>query len=219
MDKNHQDLKTGTTTVGIILSDDAVVLAADMKATMGHLNYDEESQKVYKITNYMAVTNAGSVGDSLTVIRFLKSQAKVYEMERECRMSVRAAATFLSNVLNSNRYYPFMVQLLIGGLNNKAELFELTPYGGMLERRQYGVSGSGSELALSVLDQNYKKGMSEDDGIKLAINAIKAAKRRDVYSGGRSITVMVIDREGVREIPNKEVEKLIAGPVAAKASA
>jgi proteasome beta subunit len=210
---NKNDLKTGTTTVGIILKDSkSVVLAADMKATMGHLNYDEESQKIYKITDYLAVTNAGAVGDSLTIIRFLRSQARIYEIERESKMSVKAASTFLSNVLNSNRYYPFSVQLLIGGANSKPELYELTPYGGMLERRQYGVSGSGTELALSVLDQNYRPNLSEKEGIALAVEAVKAAKRRDVYSGGRSISVMVISPSGIRKVPEKDVEKLINTP-------
>lgn len=201
-----EDLKTGTTTVGIIAKD-AVVLAADTKATMGHLAYDEEAKKIYKITDYMAVTNAGAVGDSLTIIRFLRSQAKLYEIERECRMGVKAAATLLSNVLNANRHYPFIVQLLIGGVNKKPELHELTPYGGTMERKKYAVSGSGTELALAVLDQNYKEGLGEEDAIKLAVCAVKAAKRRDVYSGGLTINVTVIDSEGVRELTNEDVKK------------
>lgn len=201
-----EDLKTGTTTVGIIAKD-SVVLAADTKATMGHLSYDEESKKIYKITDYMAVTNAGMVGDSLTIIRFLKNQAKLYEIERECRMSARAAATLLSNVLNANRYYPFMVQLLMGGINKHPELYELTPYGGTMERKKYAVSGSGTELALSVLDQNYRAGLSEDAAVKLAVSAVSAAKRRDVYSGGLKINVAVINSDGVRELEVKDAKK------------
>ncbi len=201
-----EELKTGTTTAGIIIKD-GVVLAADMRATMGHIAYDEESKKLYKITDTMAVTNAGVVADSLTIIRFLRSQAKLYEIERETKMSVRAAATLLSNVLNANRFYPYLVQLLIGGVNKTPELYELTPNGGILERTKYAVSGSGTETAMAVLDQNYKEGMGEEEGIALAVRAVKAAKKRDIYSGGISISVMVVDRNGVRDIKDSVVAR------------
>jgi proteasome beta subunit len=201
----RDDLKTGTTTVGLIIKD-AVVLAADMRASMGHLAYDEESQKLYKITDNIAVTNAGAVGDSLTIIRFIKSQAKLFEIEREKKVSVKAVATLLSNVLNANRYYPFIVQLIIGGIKEKPELYEVTPFGGLLERKKFAVSGSGTELALSFLDQNYREGLSESEGIDLAVKAVKAAKKRDIYSGGISVTVMVIDRNGIREFRKDTVK-------------
>lgn len=209
MEQNFKaDLKTGTTTVGII-AQDAVVLAADMRATMGHVAYEEESKKLYKVTNYMAVTNAGIVGDSLTIIRFLRSQARLYEIERECRMSVKAAATLLSNVLNANRHFPFMVQLVLGGVNEGPEIYELTPYGGVLERKRYAATGSGTELALATLDQNYNEKMAESEAIKLAVTAVSAAVKRDIYSGGKSIAVMVVDKKGIREVSEKEISKIL----------
>jgi len=203
-----KDLKTGTTTVGIITKN-GVVLAADMKATMGHLSYDKEAKKIYKITNKIAVTNAGSVGDSLTVIRFLRSHAKLYETDRETEISPRALSTFISNLLNANRYFPYVVQFIVGGKIKEPQLFEITPYGGVLKRERFATSGSGTELALATLDQNYKKGMTEDEGILLAVKAIRASKKRDIYSGGRSISITVIDDRGVRELSEKEVQEFI----------
>ena len=162
MEAESQELKTGTTTVGVITKD-TVVLAADKQATLGNLGYDLEAKKLYKITNNIGVTNAGSVGDSLTIIRFLRSKAKLYETDRETRITPRALTTFLSNVLNANRYFPYSVQFIIGGIAEKPQLFEITPYGGVLERNQYATSGSGTQLALATLDQNYKKNMLEKE--------------------------------------------------------
>ena len=208
LDAGPQELKTGTTTVGI-MTKNAVVLAADKQATLGHLGYDLEAQKVYKITDNIAVTNAGSVGDSLTIIRFLRSKAKLYETDRERKITPRALTTYLSNVLNANRYYPYSVQFIIGGIADKPQLFEITAFGGVLERREFATSGSGTTLALSILDQNYKKEMTEEEGIALAVKAVNASKKRDIYTGGKSIAVMVIDGNGVREIPMSIVEKHI----------
>lgn len=207
-----EDIKTGTTTVGIKIKD-GVVLAADMRASMGHLAYDDDTEKIYKITDNMAVTNAGNVGDSLTIVRFLRSQAKLYEIEREERMTVKAATTLLSNILNANRYYPFIVHLIIAGVNEEAELYELTPFGGILERKKYAVSGSGTELALNTLDQNFKEGMSEDEGVALAVKAVEAGKKRDIFSGGSSVAVFVIDKSGIRRLSETAVEKYKASKI------
>ena len=203
-----QDIKTGTTTVGLIY-DSGVVLAADQRASMGHIAYDDESEKVYKITNNLAVTNAGNVGDSLTIIRFLKSHARLYELERNEKMTAKAATTFISNILNGNRHYPFIVQLIIGGYNGKAGLFDLTPYGGILERDKFAASGSGTEQALNTLDLGYKKEMTEKEAITLGIKAIESGKRRDLYSGGVSATVFVIDSKGIKQVNKEKINSII----------
>ncbi len=189
---------------------DSVVLAADMRASMGHIAYDEESEKVYKVADSMGLTNAGSVGDSQTMIRFLKSQLQLYELEREEPMSVKAAATLLSNVLNGSRYYPFICQFLLGGYSNgKPDLWEVTPYGGILQRPKYGVTGSGTEAALTTVDLGFKPNLTLEEGIKLAVRAIESGKRRDIYSGGKSVSVLVIDKTGVRILSEKEIAPVI----------
>lgn len=201
-------IKTGTTTIGLVVQD-AVILASDSKASMGHLNYDEEANKVFKITDYLGLTIAGSVGDALTIVRFLRTQAKIYEMERESKMTPKAAATLLSNILNANRYYPYFVQFLIGGVNDYPSLYDLDLSGGLLPREKYAITGSGTELALATLDNIYKEGMTEDEGIGVAVKTIMEAKRRDNFSGGVNINLLVISKKGTRELSKTEVEKYI----------
>jgi proteasome beta subunit len=202
-----EDTKTGTTTVGIIFKD-GVILAADQRATMGHIA-DKDVRKVYPITKYVATTIAGTVGDSLAIIRFLKAQANVYEIERETKITPKAVTSLLSNVLNGNRYYPFIFQPIIGGVNNKPELFELTPYGGISEKDKYAVTGSGTTFAMTTLDKDYKKNLSEKEAIDLAVRAVRSATNRDIYSGGDSVTVIVIDKDGYREIERSEIDKIV----------
>lgn len=202
------EIKTGTTTVGLIAKD-AVVLAADMKATLGNLSYEKEAKKIYKITDRAALTNAGSVGDSLAIIRFLRAHAKLYETERNKYITPKAIATLLSNVLNANRLFPYIAQFIIGGVVDKPGLFEVTPYGDLIERNKFAVSGSGTQLALAILDSEYKSGMSEGEAIALAVKAISASRKRDIYTGGKSISVMVVSTKGIRELSEKEVEKYL----------
>lgn len=206
VDMNSKIVETGTTTVGIVAKD-AVILAADSKASMAHLAYDEEAKKVFKITDRIGISIAGSVGDAQRLIRFLKSHAKLYELEHESKMTPSAAANLISNILNANRFFPYLVQFILGGVNKEPILYDLDPAGGMLERKKYAVTGSGTELALSVLDQNFKPNLSKDEALKLAVKAIKEAKRRDNFTGGFYINALIITKEGIEELTIKDLEK------------
>ena len=102
-----------------------------------------------------------------------------------------------------------MVQFIIGGHTGTPQLFSMDAVGGMSDVDDYTVTGSGSEFAMGVLDTQYLSTMKKDDAIKLAIRAVTAAKKRDVMSGGHSITIMVIDSNGIQELNKKDVEKFI----------
>jgi proteasome beta subunit len=203
-----EDKKTGTTTVGLIYKN-GVVLAADQRATLGHIA-EKDMPKVFKITENIGVTIAGAVGDSLALIRFMKAQANLYEIERDTKMTPNAMASLLSNVLNGNRYYPFVFQPILGGINKKPELFELTPYGCITEKKNYALTGSGTTFAMTTFDNEYRENMSEEEAVALAIKAVSAAKNRDIYSGGESVTVIVIDNKGYREVSRSQVDKIIS---------
>jgi proteasome beta subunit len=202
-----EDTKTGTTTVGVIAKD-CVILAADQRAVLGHIA-EKGVRKVYPITRNVALTISGAVGDSLALIRFLKAQANLYEIERGTKITPKAITSLLSNVLNGNRYYPFVFQPIIGGVNSQPELFELTPFGCISEKKDYAVTGSGTTFAMTTLDKEYKKNMSEKEAIDLAVRAVRAATNRDIYSGGENVTVAIIDANGYREANALEVEKLV----------
>jgi proteasome beta subunit len=53
-------------------------------------------------------------------------------------------------------------------------------------------------MALGVLEDNYKEGLSIDDGAKIALRAITAAIERDIGSGGKGIDIAIITKSGVK---------------------
>ena len=58
-----------------------------------------------------------------------------------------------------------------------------------------------------MLEAEYKEGISLNDGIGLAVKAIKSAIERDIGSGGRGITVAVVTKDGFKELTSAEVKK------------
>lgn len=195
------ETKTGTTTVGLITKD-GVILATESKATIGNLISDKHVKKIIQIDEHIAITTAGSVGDVQVIGRFLTSEAKIYRVERRRKIPVDALATLLSNVLNSNRFFPYLGQFILAGYDTQPKLYELDPVGGMIEKK-YSATGSGSPIAYGILEDGYEENMSAEEGIKLAIRAIKAASERDAFSGGY-INLAVITRKGFQELNPEE---------------
>src|SRR5919106_2602960 len=125
-------LKTGTTTVGLVTKD-GVVMGADMRATMGHLISHKETQKLFKIDEHMGLTIAGLVGDAQVLARWLTAEVELYKVKRGTEMSVKAASTLMSNIMNQRKFAPFYVQLLVGGVDLEgSHMYSLDSAGGSI---------------------------------------------------------------------------------------
>ena len=199
--------KTGTTTVGIVCKD-GVVVAAEKKATMGYLVASKEAKKIFALNDRIMLTTAGLSADNDSLVRVLKAEIKLYELQHKKRISVGAAATLLSNILYSGRwtFIPYMVQLIIAGIDEKPRLYDLDAYGAKEEQTTFFATGSGSPFALGVLEAGYNKDISVKEAKELAIKAIKSAVERDIGSGGNAIDIGIVTEKGI-EIKTVPLEK------------
>jgi proteasome beta subunit len=198
--------KTGTTTVALKCKD-GVILAADKRATMGHFISNTEAQKVYQLDDKIAATIAGGVGDAQNIMRLIRAESKLYKMNRKQPMTVKAAATLTSNVLNGNRYYPYLVMSIIAGIDSDPRVFSIDPVGGLMEE-DYISTGSGSPIAYGVLEGDYKKDKSVADMTKTAVKAIAVAQKRDSASGN-GVTLTTITKNGFKQFSEAEVNKIL----------
>ncbi|WP_297489207.1 archaeal proteasome endopeptidase complex subunit beta [Thermococcus sp.] len=189
--------KTGTTTVGIKVKD-AVILAADTQASLGNMVESINIRKILPITDRIAITTAGSVGDVQALARMLEAQARYYQFTWGRPMTTRAMAHLLSNILNENKWFPYMVQILIGGYVDEPELASLDALGGLVFEK-YTATGSGSPFAIAVIEDGYREGMEIEEAKDLVIRAVKTAGKRDVYTGSKKVQVLLITREGMKE--------------------
>ena len=199
--------KTGTTTIGIVNSD-GVVLASEHRATMGNFIAHKETQKVYKIDDNLGLTTAGLVGDAQVLARYVKAEVELYKLRRQAPMSVKAAATLMSNILRRGGGSQgfFYVGLIIGGHDKEGgHVYSLDAAGGSIPDNYISV-GSGSPYAYGVLEDHFKKEMPLSDSIDLAIRALNAAMKRDSASGD-GMAIITITKDGYVEVSDEEISK------------
>jgi proteasome beta subunit len=95
------------------------------------------------------------------------------------------------------RYFPLLTQVIVGGIDAKPEIYTLDPLGSVLPD-DYAAVGTGAEMALGIMDAEYKPNMSEEKAKELAVRAIKSAIQRDAASGD-GIDVLFVTKNGHRE--------------------
>ncbi len=205
---SKDEMKHGTTTIGIVTKE-GVVVAAEKRATMGYLIAHKAVTKVIPITDKIAMTTAGMVGDAQMLAKYLKAELELYEIRKGKKVTVKAASTLLANILYGNRFtVPFYVQLLLAGVDDSGyHLYSVGPDGSNLEDK-YISTGSGSVFAYGVLEDQYKDGLNLKEGIRIAARAIKAAMARDIASGG-GVDVYTITEKGISKVPKEEIEKIV----------
>jgi 20S proteasome alpha/beta subunit len=83
------------------------------------------------------------------------------------------------------------------------KLFWLDQYGS-LQNLSYGSHGFGSNFALSVLDQRYRKGMSRQEAEELIMECFDQLRQRYLINSPQPPRIKCIDAFGVREFTNKQ---------------
>jgi proteasome beta subunit len=205
-ESKQKGVHTGTTTVGLVCKD-GIVFASDRRATMGYLIASKDIDKIYPISDNLAMTIAGGVGDAQTLIRWMTSEVKLYELKHEKVMNVEAAAALLSNILVQYKYYPFYVQLLLGGVDERPRLFSVDMLGGITEEKVTS-TGSGSPVAYGVLEELYAEDRDIETNLTVAAKAVSAAMKRDAATGER-VDLVTVTKAGFKRFDREDVKKLL----------
>jgi proteasome beta subunit len=202
---SDKETKTGTTTVGLKTSE-GVVLATDMRASLGRMVSSKNVQKVEEIHPRGALTIAGSVSAAQSLISSIRAEVRLYEARRGEDMSMQALSTLLGNFLRSGAF--FIVQPILGGVDEEGpHIYSIDPAGSILEE-EYTVTGSGSQYALGVLEQEYDEELTIEEAKSVAAHAIDSAVERDLASGN-GMNVCVVTEEGVEITQHKDFEELL----------
>lgn len=198
-----EQIKKGTTTCALTCKD-GVVLAADTRASAGLFIADRHVMKIQRIDNHLGLTIAGGVADAQNLVDTMRYNANIYRLQNKEPIPVKSAARLCSNILFNNRYFPYYVQLIMAGFTRKegAQIYNLDLFGSM-STEKFISTGSGSPVAYGYLESEYREGLSVNEAYKVAMHAIAAAIRRNAGTGD-NINVVIIDKDGYRELPKEQ---------------
>lgn len=187
----------GATTIGLIFKD-GVILASEKRISYGYLVVSKVGKKVFKITDHIGAACAGLVSDMQVLIREVEAYSNLFKLDVGRPISVRSAAKLMSNLLFNRRLAPLITQTIVGGIDGEgASLYSLDPLGSVLPDK-YTVVGSGTEIAMGVIEDGYEENMNAEKAKELVTRAMKSAISRDIMSGD-GIDFLIITKQGIQE--------------------
>lgn len=190
----------GATAVGITF-DSGVVFASEKRIAYGNFLVSKNTKKTYTLTDKVGTSVAGLVADMQILVLQIKALAKIRKMELKRDIPQNSIAKMMSNMMYERRFFPLLTQVIVGGVVGKPSIFTLDPLGSVLPD-DYAAVGTGAEMALGVLDHQFKPNLTEKEATELAIKSVKAATMRDSFSGD-GIDVLVITKQGTKEFTEK----------------
>ncbi|MBS7616209.1 archaeal proteasome endopeptidase complex subunit beta [Candidatus Bathyarchaeota archaeon] len=187
----------GATTVGVVCTD-GVILASEKRVSYGYLVVSKGGKKVFKITDHIGAACAGLVSDMQILVREVEAYANLFTLDVGRNISVRSAAKLMSNLLFSRRLAPLITQTIVGGIDEEGpSLYVLDVLGSVIPDK-YAVVGSGTEIAMGVLEEGYDEKLTVKEAKDLVVRAIKSAISRDIMSGD-GIDFLIITKDGIAE--------------------
>ena len=190
----------GATAVGITF-EGGVVFASEKRIAFGNFLVSKSTKKTFEITPKVGATCAGLVADMQILTLQIAALAKIRKMEIKRDVPPNSVAKMMSNMMYERRYFPLLTQVIVGGVVDKPVLYTLDPLGSVLPD-EYAAVGTGAEMALGVLDPQFKKNMTKDEAVDLAKKAVRSASLRDSASGD-GLDIMVITQDGIKESSEK----------------
>lgn len=186
----------GATAIGLTYQD-GIILATDKRISYGNFVVNKNTRKIFPITDQVGAACAGMVADMQVLTRQVGALAKIRKLETRREMATNSVSKLMSVIMFERRFFPLLTQVIVGGVYTIPEIYTLDPLGSLLPDN-YAAVGTGAELALGLIDSEYKKNMTEDASKKLAIKAIKSSIQRDSASGD-GIDVLAISKKGIEE--------------------
>ena len=206
----------GTTCVAIRYAD-GVVMAGDRRATSGNWISNRRIEKVFPADRYSGVAIAGAAGPAVEMVRLFQLQLEHYEKVEASALSLEGKANQLSSMVRNNlpaAMQGLAVVPLFAGFDlarGNGRLFQYDVTGGRYEESNFASTGSGSMHAGTVIKLGFREGMSREDTLDLAINALFTAADDDSATGGPDIvrgiypTMATITANGFDRVPDAEV--------------
>lgn len=196
----EKTIRLGSASVGMVCKD-GVVLISDRRQK-DKLIVEESAMKISEIDEHIMVVAAGIISDSRVLIdkaRTMAQQHRVtYDSEPTTESIVRTLADIKQQFTQYGGARPFGVSLMIGGYNGKPELYATEVTGNYLKYHAFAI-GENDELIKSKLREEYKRDMTCDDAVKLALKIFKDLQGEEYSKERFDIGIIRSDKKIVKK--------------------
>ena len=208
------------TTILAIRYADGVVMAGDRRATEGYSIAQRAIEKVFPADRHSGVSIAGAAGPAMDMVRLFQTELEHYEKVEGTALSLEGKANKLAGMVRSN--LPMAMQGLavvpiFAGYDlrrRSGRIFKYDVTGGRYEESDHYSTGSGGREARSTIKKRYTRGLSRDETVQIALEALFDASEEHAGTGGPDVlrkiypNIVSISVRGFEVVPDDEIAAL-----------
>jgi proteasome beta subunit len=199
---------------------EGVIIAADRQATEGYQVASRQIEKVYKADEYSAIAIAGAAGPCIEMVKLFQVELEHYEKLEGEVLALEGKANKLAQMVRQNLPAAFqgliVIPIFAGYDLRKQEgrIFKYDVTGGRYEESDYYSTGSGGKDARNTLKKFFRPGMTRDEAVRLALEALLDASEEDVATGGPDLvrgifpSVKIVAQAGTSDLPEDEIRQM-----------
>ena len=189
-------VKLGSTSIGI-RTKEGVVLAAEKRAT-SKLMVNDAIEKISKIDQHVAVTFAGLIADSRTLVERAQTEAQNFWFTYNRKIRVEDVTQSVANLalqfgdddVKASMSRPFGVAMLFAGIDQTGpQLFHLDPSGTFIDCQAKSI-GAASDGAEQNLKEHYHENMTLTEALKVAMTILKQVMEDKLTSSNIEIVTI-----------------------------
>jgi proteasome alpha subunit len=201
-------VRQGSTTIGVLCKD-GVVLVAEKKLA-NNLIIPEAIDKIYEIDSHIAASFAGITSDARVLMERAQIKAQQNKVSFDTAVDIIAVVKDISDLkqytTQSGGIRPFGAALIFAGYDNDGPKIFVTDPTGIYFRHKAAAIGENDDKVTDYLVRNYKDNLSINDGIKLALNALKEIS--EDFSVNKVDCVYIDKLKIIKKVSVEELKKL-----------
>jgi len=168
-----ETVKRGAIAIGLQVKD-GVILTVEEKSR--DLQVEDITQKIFQVDDHIGIAAAGYIPDARVMVDSARFFSQSNKLTYDESVEIETVAKHLADQSHQFTQYsgvrPFGVALIIAGVDRKGtRIFVTDPSGTYVPYTAVAIGGNSDEIT-DYLEKNYKKEMSMDDAMSLAITAI-----------------------------------------------
>jgi len=189
-----------------IAGKDFVIVGGDTRLSDGGYGiHTRNSSKIHKLTNQCVIASSGQQSERITLWKTLDIKVKEYLFACHHDISAKSISQVLSTTLYYRRFMPIYTFNVLAGLHEGKGCVWGYDAVGSFELNPYSVTGTGSALITSILDnqiqfktqsKNFKE-LTLEETLTLFKDSFICAGERDIYTGD-AVEYAIITKDGVQ---------------------
>jgi 20S proteasome alpha/beta subunit len=145
---------------------------------------------------------SGPNADLVNFSEYISKNLALYEISNNgLKLSTHAQANFCrGHLATALRKGPYQVNLLLGGYDEgKGASLYWMDYFAACSKVNYGAQGHASAFCLSIMDRDWKEGLTEEEAVQIVEKCIKELQVRFLLNQS-NFMIKVVDKEGVKTV-------------------